>query len=111
LNILSDLSTDLIYVVPLGSRIRPLAFAGLRYEQFFGKPLNDLRAWFPSYEVRAGLGATYSLTRKATLFAEVQLLSMYEYYERDPVLPDVLYARQVAGLGVPRAWLGIRYRL
>lgn len=110
LNIISNLDVDVIYILPSWHRVSPLVYGGIGLEDFYGKPLNDMRAWGPAYEYRIGLGVNYRLTPRVKMFVEVQSWTCFQYTKRLPLL-DELYSVYYDLLGLGRVNLGCRIRL
>jgi len=110
LNILSGLDADFIYVLPFFRRISPLIYAGIYYENVWGKPYNDFRAYGPKYEYHIGIGMNYVAQNKLNIYLDGQLFTRYQYYFRDP-LEDAMDIVTMEILGFPRIDLGCRVRI
>jgi hypothetical protein len=72
LSLFSNINADLIFVLPVGRRISPLVFAGLTYERFYNKPMNDLRAFASPYNIRLGFGGRYLVNDRIKLLLDIQ---------------------------------------
>ncbi|MBE0434067.1 hypothetical protein IBX73_11470 [candidate division WOR-3 bacterium] len=110
LNILSGLDADVVYVLPFFKRISPLIYAGICYENVWGKPYNDFRAYGPKYEYRIGLGLNYVVQDKLNIYLDGQIFTRYQYYFRDP-LEDAMNIVTMEILGFPRIDLGCRIKM
>ncbi|MBE0432500.1 hypothetical protein IBX73_03425 [candidate division WOR-3 bacterium] len=110
LNILSGLDADLVYVLPFFRRISPLIYAGIYYENVWGKPYNDWRAYGPKYEYRFGIGLNYAVRDRLNISINGQLFTKYQYYFRDPLI-DAMNIVTFEMLGFPRIDLGCRLKL
>lgn len=105
-----DLDADIIYILPLGRRFRPLVYGGLSYSRYFNKPLNDIRAVDPVYEIRLGPGLNYQIQKRINAFCEFQLFTWYQTpSERLIGFLDVAVGTTAYILGLPRINLGLRY--
>ena len=112
ISLFSNLDADIIYVLPIGSRLSPLVYAGLNYERFMNKPVNDLRGVpVAAYEMRAGLGAQYKLRQKVRLFLELQIFNKCGTGAKRVPLDDMLYWDTCETLGLNRINLGLRLGL
>jgi hypothetical protein len=109
--LLSDLNTDLIYVLPIGRRISPLVYGGLSYSRFFDKPGNDIRADFPQFEYHIGSGARWAISSSLALELELELFTNSQYSFLMPGNGNLLWTQNLGGIGLSRVNLGIRRRL
>ncbi|MEO0124597.1 MAG: hypothetical protein ABIL69_11420 [candidate division WOR-3 bacterium] len=111
LNLLSNLNTDLIAVLPVNWNLRPLFYGGFSYEKYSNLSLNDYRGIAPVYNVRAGSGLLYTRMKNPKLFLEIE---MYNYkqseYRRVP-MEDMIFNIRCESLGFNRVNLGLRFQL
>lgn len=110
-HLFSGLDFDLIYTIPIKGKISPLAYIGINYERYFGKPDRDIRGYAPTYEFRFGSGLNYRHNEKVKTFLECQLLTKYQIYERKIGSTEEVYKTTKFIFGFPRINLGIRYTL
>lgn len=111
IHLFSGLDFDLIYTIPIKGRISPLAYIGLNYERYFGKPDRDIRGYAPTYEFRFGSGINYQYKERVKIFLESQLITKYLMYERKIGSTEEVYKTKNFIFGLPRINLGFRYSL
>jgi hypothetical protein len=108
LSLFSNLNADLIFVLPFGRRISPLVFAGLTYERFYHKPMNDLRAYASPYNIRLGFGGRYLVTDKIRLLLDSQA---WDNTQSGVDMGDGFVSWGISELlGLARANLGVHYQ-
>lgn len=110
LNLFSNVDVDALYILPLWRRVSPLLYGGVNFENFYGKPYNDIRAWGATYEYRLGMGVNYRFRRNTNIFIEIQSMTWTQYTKRIPLV-DVLLTDWFYLFGLGRVNLGCRVRI
>jgi hypothetical protein len=108
LSLFSNLNADLIFVLPIGRRISPFVFAGLTYERFYNKPMNDLRAYASPYNIRLGFGGRYLVNDKIRLLLDIQA---WDKRQSEVDMDGGFVSWEINELlGLARANLGVHYQ-
>ncbi|MEO0162348.1 MAG: hypothetical protein ABIL39_02840 [candidate division WOR-3 bacterium] len=109
-NIFYDLATDIEYFIPIGRKISPLVYAGIKYKRYDNKPFNDPRNGHIHHEYYLGSGITYRLNKQSKIILEIQLFNDFTIW-REFAPTDMLYGGSGRTIGFGRANLGYRIKL
>ncbi len=109
-SIFSDLDADIIFILPLRSRIAPLVYAGMNLEKFENKPMDDPRGFATPAEWRIGCGALYRLREKSRVQFELQIYDQRRTKAESYCdLPGCFSYEGMETIGLNRANLGFYY--